>query len=684
MDLYTLRDALKTLPTTLEGTYARTLNNIPATTRHLTIRILQFLVYGQRPLAIEEAVDIVVVRTDPEKKDSWFRKDYRLPIPEEIARYCSSLVSVTERRIQLAHFSVKEYLVSNQLEPKLRNEFQDIVARTCITEVCLAYLLALLAQDAFDDDREGFPFAELAAWSWIAHAKVVEQQSESVLFFVREFISRVNFDRFYTLWRNFDPDKALLIKSLEIDDQKLLFLHFAVLVDLPCSVQMLLDQIPDAHNKKRAFSKLLDIAIQEGHEKIARKLVASGVNVNEHDLLPLCKAAKGGYYGIVRCLLDNGADLAIQGGMALCHAVDAGSESIVRLLISAGAGTHKASEKNAFNLGLALAKSSKRIFQVFVETGLLRNAHDSVKFGALYAASQAGRKDISVALLENGAPTGLSGDHNHLTPLYTASQNGHSEIVELLLDHGACIDTHSILGGPALEGACGSGKEDIVKTLLRRGADVNANSGISLYSAARQGHESIVRILLSHSARINLMHDTAHTPLAGASKGGHTKIVDMLLSNGADPSIASQGGQTAFSAACAGGYVDICRKLLAKSASIKGVETRALYYASKRGHIEVVRLLLDLGCDVESEYESHGRPLTVACAEGHETVVSTLLQHGAKVYNNFDIPIQAALRRGDKEMVRRLRAVYTENKHGKLREEAESTRGKKCSPSEED
>lgn len=76
-----------------------------------------------------------------------------MPEPREITLYCSSLVVLVEREgrtdtetvtgIQLAHFSVKEYLTSDRLKLAMAKKLEKIPAMTVMTEVCLAYLLDL-------------------------------------------------------------------------------------------------------------------------------------------------------------------------------------------------------------------------------------------------------------------------------------------------------------------------------------------------------------------------------------------------------------------------------------------------------------------------------------------------------------------------------------------------------------
>lgn len=56
-----------------------------------TIRLLQILTWSERPLLIEEAVDYLAVELD---SVLGFDKENRLPVPKEIMRFCSSLVTV--------------------------------------------------------------------------------------------------------------------------------------------------------------------------------------------------------------------------------------------------------------------------------------------------------------------------------------------------------------------------------------------------------------------------------------------------------------------------------------------------------------------------------------------------------------------------------------------------------------
>jgi len=116
-----VQSALVSLPKTLDETYACILATIPQEYQHYTTQILQFLTYSEPPLRIGQAVDAITVQPDEIYR---FNIKNRMPDPQEISKFCSSLVVVTSERsgsdsdeledcddismqIQLAHYSVK-------------------------------------------------------------------------------------------------------------------------------------------------------------------------------------------------------------------------------------------------------------------------------------------------------------------------------------------------------------------------------------------------------------------------------------------------------------------------------------------------------------------------------------------------------------------------------------------------
>ncbi|KAK7209027.1 hypothetical protein V2G26_016205 [Clonostachys chloroleuca] len=129
--------------------------------------MLQFMVYSQRPMRVEELVDVAAVdllRHPP------FEIDRRMPDTQGILDICPSLLTrasglskdtddTSTDLIELAHATVREYLLS--LTPS--NMFYDAANSTrahgVIATVCVAYLSHIKEGQSPEDIQKQFPLA---------------------------------------------------------------------------------------------------------------------------------------------------------------------------------------------------------------------------------------------------------------------------------------------------------------------------------------------------------------------------------------------------------------------------------------------------------------------------------------------------------------------------------------------
>ncbi|MCJ1357579.1 MAG: hypothetical protein MMC33_007575 [Icmadophila ericetorum] len=120
--LSALRSALAFVPNTLDETYARILCSNSKQDSQDALKILQWLIHSSRPMRIEKIVKILAVETEVEPS---FDPDNRLPEPEDILAICPSLIAIIttgeseywkRQEVRLAHFSIKEYLISQSIQ----------------------------------------------------------------------------------------------------------------------------------------------------------------------------------------------------------------------------------------------------------------------------------------------------------------------------------------------------------------------------------------------------------------------------------------------------------------------------------------------------------------------------------------------------------------------------------------
>ena len=407
LDRRSLRKALASLPKTLDETYRRIISGIPDPRKQYAIRILQFLTYSERPLRIEEAVDVIAVETEEEP---YFDIKDRLPDPQEISCYCSSLVVVVPAKehshnkddkpmeLQLAHFSVKEYLTSGRLDKDIAQNFQEIAAKASIAIVCLAYLLRLDVDLQPDEIRMTFPLAEYCARYWMIHAVEAEEKDETLQGFIRKFFCNHRNLQCYSLCQ---PDHH---PSHNLSQQNLvLALYYASFGGLVNAVDYILSQKNvDVNAEGGYYSNALQAASVHGHEKVVELLLKAGANVNakiRNRNNALQMASFHGHKKVVELLLKAGANVNAQtryDNNALLVASTHGHEKVVELLLKAGA-------------------------NVNAQTG-----HDN----ALQMASVFGHEKVVELLLKAGANVNAQTGHDNA--LQMASVRGHEKVVELL------------------------------------------------------------------------------------------------------------------------------------------------------------------------------------------------------------------------------------------------------------
>ncbi|CBJ28413.1 ankyrin repeat protein [Ectocarpus siliculosus] len=225
------------------------------------------------------------------------------------------------------------------------------------------------------------------------------------------------------------------------------------------------------------------------------------------------------------------------------------------------------------------------------------------------------------------------------TPLHRAVLGGHSEVARVLIKAGADKDARTGgSGATPLHLAARKGHESCLRTLLLTGADKDSKRGLDgatpLHQAAFFGQMGAVRELLESLADPNAQDAEGCTPVFLASQEGHEEVVVDLLRNGASPDMSREDGWAPLHAAARFGHSSTAAALLTEGRADYEAVTEdhgstPLHVAAISGFDEVLTVLLDVGCDVESADSGGWTPLHCACAAARASCVNTLIMRGA-------------------------------------------------------
>jgi ankyrin repeat protein len=480
-----IRRALDELPETLDGTYARTLEEIDEQNWEYAHRLFQCVAAASRPLLVNELAEFLAfdfeAGTTPELLADWRPED-----PEHtVLSMCFSLLAVVKPGdgspvIQFAHFSVKEYLTSARLSKAKdtisRFQVSMTVAHTIVAQACLGALLQL-DEDVTKESLEKFPLSKYAAEHWLVHTRF-----ENVSSNVQDGMKRL-----------FDPSKG----------------HFTVWVwlwDIEDAWHP--PELSERPEKTRATP--LHYAAFCGMRDVAAFLIvehSQDVNARgfEKEETPLQVASRQGQADVAQLLLEHGADIEV-----------------------------RAKIDESTPLVLASQEGRVEVARVLLKHGADTESRDLVKRTPL---SLTPHVDIVRVLLEHGANVN-SQDSCNRTPLHHAQGE---EITRLLLEHGADANAPDIDGRTPLHCASEDGRVGVVRVLLEHGVDASApdaNDATPLHLASRpmylQGHPDVVRLLLQYSPDIHARDDQGQTPFMVSTGEGNRIIMQLLLEHGAE------------------------------------------------------------------------------------------------------------------------------------------------------
>jgi uncharacterized protein len=393
-------------------------------------------------------------------------------------------------------------------------------------------------------------------------------------------------------------------------------LHWAARVDDLDLADMLIAAGAKVSDANREGVTALQLAAINGSAPMLQKLLKAGADPNtpldQFQDTALMMAARTGKTDALRVLLETGAKVNVAetwgGTTPLMWAVAEHHPEAVKVLIDAGADVNArtkfvaAANGRGFEGRSPKADSPDQKVEDFASGWLT----------PLMFAAREGDLDSAKLILAAGANVNARGGDGK-NALALAIFNGNYELASYLVDAKSdvnqadtqrftplywAVDRRNMETAPNFPWMVTADPLPLIKKLLDAGANPNAIVQNTPRARMREGSPRIVFA----------------TALMRAAFAGDLELTKLLLSYGADPKIISNDGETMLAAACG-------------LAFIQG------YHRTKPAaeRLEVVKLFVDLGVDVNQADDYGITPLMAAANMGDTKMIQYLVDKGANL-----------------------------------------------------
>jgi ankyrin repeat protein len=281
---------------------------------------------------------------------------------------------------------------------------------------------------------------------------------------------------------------------------------------------------------------------------------------------------------------------------------------------------------------------------------------DSWTPAAFLQAATVGNLFIIKAALQSGMDINIVGDDKS-SALHCAARAGQSSAIRYLLEHGADRESKNKMQRSPLQEALLSQDLETVELLLNGGADLR-DCGVTRDFLGQCRSIEILELCLTHFGK-SVTEDMLFSVLISASKAGHDSLVAGILSlsnnQGDEPDTIDKRPRNTKPET----HLNLPHANFSRDPASKPVHGYTpLHYASARGHLSTVKMLLNHRFDI-NRLVCGLVPLHLAASGGHANVVEFLLfQKTIDIKHAFSryglTPLHLAARNGKLEVARLL------------------------------
>ncbi|KAJ4416134.1 hypothetical protein N0V85_002402 [Neurospora sp. IMI 360204] len=380
----------------------------------------------------------------------------------------------------------------------------------------------------------------------------------------------------------------------------------------------------------------LHVASSLGFSRLAVALLNNG---HDHEMYmfdslrntPLHLAAYFGRTNTVEELLNRNAVIDITqipfDDTALHMAATKGHVDVMDKLISRGANPNAYSEFTGLVINAAIASGNFKAVELLVQKGVLPTTQARDTQPPLEQAAE--MTDISMldCLIEKYKDKIPPEDYSKA--MVAAARAGRLAAFNKLLEFEHSNEWFQ----KALDSAAAYGKWEIVPVILKSRRGLNCDEAFYQAAISTENKDKSLGILWEYSDG-TVSREKLNQSLYEATDNQKLSTVAILLDTfAADPNATGEEYGNALTAASYDGRLDILRLLLDAGADVNSSDGWALQTAASEGHYDIVKELLDRGTNVnaftKTEKFVEGTALQAATQAGWKDIVSLLLEHNA-------------------------------------------------------
>jgi ankyrin repeat protein len=383
-------------------------------------------------------------------------------------------------------------------------------------------------------------------------------------------------------------------------------------------------------NEKGIFrDSALHVAAEHGKYHAAQILLKNGANVNaKNDIFetPLSLAIRETYsynlHEMRKLLLDNSA------GHNIFTAAATGRLDEVKRLLNQNPEWINAEDTHMIHTSIEVndgeSISISFMTNSFAKIDPKKEAEESVRnYPEQFRIKNKDIESVKIVIKVT------SEDHGN-SPIHYAARKGHLDVVKYLVSKGADINADGENGTPFFQ-AIKNGRLDVAELLIQKGSDINKGSPLDWVASKKRNDPGKDKFEKSEGWTVYRGNDWSPS-----GWDERYKLAEFLLENGADVNQKDDGGMTPLEIAACFGNVSLVELFILNGADVNanGDGGRSvLYYAADRGHQDCVMFLISKGSEVNMEDNWGRTPLYMAAGSGHADVVQTLIDAGATINN---------------------------------------------------